>query len=62
MQLGCLQKSPNPSSPLERVDKTFVYDIDSIEIQRLGLTPTGDYDVIQHIELPITANNKYGTA
>jgi len=56
------QRNLREPLPPERVDETFVYEIDSIEIQRLGLTTTGDYDVIQHIELPITANNKYGTA
>ena len=46
------QRNLREPLPPERVDETFVYEIDSIEIQRLGLTPTGDYDVIQHIELP----------
>jgi hypothetical protein len=38
--------------PPERVDETIDYVIHDGEIQRLGLTPTGDFDVIQHIELP----------
>lgn len=40
--------------PLERVDETIDYEIDDDEVQRLRLTPTGDFDIIQHIELPET--------
>lgn len=38
--------------PLERVDETIDYEIHQDAIQRLGLTPTGDWEVIQRIELP----------
>jgi len=38
--------------PAERVDETIDYEIDDDEVQRLGLTPTGDFEVIQRIELP----------
>jgi transposase len=38
--------------PPERVDETIEYEIDDGEVQRLGLAPTGDFEVIQHIELP----------
>jgi transposase len=38
--------------PPERVDETIDYVIEDAVIQRLGLTPTGDFEVIQHIELP----------
>ena len=38
--------------PPERVDETIEYEIVDAEVKRLGLTPTGDFDVIQHIELP----------
>ena len=38
--------------PAERVDATIDYEIDDSQAKRLGLTPTGDVDVIQHIELP----------
>ena len=38
--------------PPERVDVTFEYEIDDSEVKRLGLTPTGVFDVIQQIELP----------
>ena len=32
--------------PPERVDETIEYEIEDGEVQRLGLTPTGDFDVI----------------
>lgn len=38
--------------PPERVDETIDYEIHDDDIQRLELTPTGDFEVIQHIELP----------
>ena len=38
--------------PPERVDETVVHEIADDEVKRLGLTPTGEFDVIQHIELP----------
>ena len=37
--------------PAERVDETIDYEIDDSQAKRLGLTPTGDVDVIQHIEM-----------
>jgi len=40
--------------PPERVDETIEYEIEEAEQKRLGLTPTGDFDSIQHIELPET--------
>ncbi len=40
--------------PPERVDETIDYEIDDDEVQRLRLTPTGDFDIIQHVELPET--------
>ncbi len=40
--------------PPERVNETIEYEIDEEEIQRLGLKPTDEFDVIQHIELPET--------
>ena len=39
-----------PLAP-ERVNETIDHEIDDTEVKRLGLTPTGDFDVIQHIEL-----------
>lgn len=38
--------------PAERVDETIEYEIDQTEQDRLGLTPTGEFESIQHIELP----------
>lgn len=38
--------------PPDRVDNTIDYEIDDADIQRLGLTPTGNFEVVQHIELP----------
>ena len=38
--------------PSERVNETIEYEIEEAERLRLGLTPTGDFDSIQHIELP----------
>ena len=38
--------------PSERVDETIEYEIDDDEVERLRLTPTGDVEIIQHIELP----------
>lgn len=38
--------------PEDRVDQTFDYEITGDEVQRLGLIATGDFETIQHIELP----------
>lgn len=38
--------------PPERVDEVFEWEIAADEVRRLGLTATGEFDVIQHIELP----------
>lgn len=38
--------------PDHRVNETIDYEITDEEIQRLGLTGTGDFETIQHIELP----------
>lgn len=38
--------------PPERVDETIDYEIDDQEVKRLGLIPTGEFEVIQHVELP----------
>ena len=40
--------------PLDRVDQTIEYEIDEGEVERLGLTPTGDFEIVQHVELPET--------
>ncbi len=52
-QPGHQQKLREPL-PAERVDETVDYEIDDDGVQRLGLIPTGDFEVIQHIELPET--------
>lgn len=52
-QPGHQQQLRKPLPP-ERVDETIDYAIDDDEVQRLGLTPTGDFETIQHIELPET--------
>jgi transposase len=40
--------------PPERVDETIDYEIHDQDVKRWGLTPTGKFEVIQHIELPET--------
>lgn len=37
--------------PPERVDEEITYEIDDREVERLGLTPTGNVQSFQHIEL-----------
>lgn len=38
--------------PPERVDETIIHEMDGKEIERLGLEPSGEVEIIQHIELP----------
>ena len=38
--------------PENRVSETLDYEIHDADIQRLGLTATGEFETIQHIELP----------
>ncbi len=38
--------------PQERVDETIEYFVADAEIARLGLKPTGNFEAVQHIELP----------
>jgi len=40
--------------PPDRVDEIIEYEIKDDEARRLGLTPTGQFDSVQHIELPET--------
>jgi transposase len=40
--------------PPERVTETIEYEIESDDIQRWGLAPTGEWEVVQRIELPET--------
>jgi len=37
--------------PPERVDETFVYEMNQSDVSELGLTPTDEFEIIQHIEL-----------
>lgn len=50
-QSGHQQHLRQPLPP-ERVDETIEYEIDDADVKRLGLILTGDFEVIQHIELP----------
>lgn len=52
-QPGHQRKLRHPLPP-DRVDSIVGHEIDADEIRRLGLTPTGEFDSIQHIELPET--------
>ncbi len=52
-QPGHEQQLRQPLPP-ERVDETITHEIDDAEVKRLGLTPTGEYETVQHIELPDT--------
>ena len=38
--------------PPERVDEQIDYEINDEDLQRFGLTPTDELEIIQHIELP----------
>lgn len=38
--------------PGDRVNETIDYEISDQEVQRLGLAATGDFETVQHIELP----------
>jgi transposase len=40
--------------PPDRVDQTIEYEIHDAEVERLRLTLTGDFEIVQHIELPET--------
>ena len=37
--------------PADRVDESFVYEIDAAEIRDRGLTATDEFEIVQHIEL-----------
>ncbi len=50
-QPGHQQQLREPLPP-DRVDEIIEYEIDDNDIRRLGLVPTGDFESIQHIELP----------
>ena len=48
------QRKLREALPEHRVDETIDYEIRNEDIQRLGLTPTGEFETVQHIELPET--------
>jgi len=50
-QPGHQQQLRTPLPP-DRVDETIEFEIDDREALRLGLTPTGDFEIVQHVELP----------
>jgi transposase len=52
-QLGHERHLREPLPP-ERVNETIEFEIAEAEQKRLGLMPTGDFESIQHIELPET--------
>ena len=52
-QPGHKQQLREPLPP-ERVDETIEYGIDDGEVERLGLAPTGEFEIVQHIESPET--------
>lgn len=52
-QLGHQRKLREPL-PEHRVDETIDYEISNEDIQRYGLTRTGELETVQHIELPET--------
>ena len=52
-QPGHEQQLRNPLPP-KRVDETTIQEINDDVAERLELTPTGEYEIIQHIELPDT--------
>lgn len=48
-QKGHQRKLRDPLPP-ERVNETFVYEMNDADVSELGLTPTDEFEVIQHIE------------
>jgi hypothetical protein len=45
------QKNVREPLPPDRVNETFVYEIDDAEVSELGLTLTDQFEIIQHVEL-----------
>ena len=45
------QRNLREPLPPERVDKAIVYEIDADEVDQRQLTPTDEFELIQHIEL-----------
>jgi len=40
--------------PPDRIDEIIEHEIEDDEVKRLGLTPTVEFEIVQHIELPET--------
>jgi len=49
-QKGHQRKLREPLPP-ERVDEEITYEINAADVRELGLTPTDDFEIVQHIEL-----------
>ena len=37
--------------PPERVDEEILYEINDTDVRELGLTPTDQFEIVQHVEL-----------
>ena len=49
-QKGHQRKLREPLQP-ERVNEEITYEINAADVRKLGLTPTDDFEIVQHIEL-----------
>ena len=49
-QPGHQRKLREPLAP-DRVDETFMYEMTDAEIREWNLTPTDEFEIIQHVEL-----------
>ena len=49
-QKGHQRKLRDPLQP-ERVNEEITYEINAADVRKLGLTPTDDFEIVQHIEL-----------
>jgi hypothetical protein len=45
------QRKLREQLPEDRVDETFTYEMDADDVNGQGLTPTDDFEIVQHIEL-----------
>jgi len=49
-QKGRQRKLRDPLPP-ERVDESFLYEMNDADVRELGLTPTDDFEIVQNVEL-----------
>jgi len=49
-QPGHKRKLREPLPP-ERIDQQIIYEMNADDVRELGLTPTDDFEIVQHIEL-----------